>query len=96
MPERKTVIIGLLGSVLDAGFHQERWDKWRPTVSLCRHADLPVARFELIHLKAHEDIARCVAADIKRVCPDTEARLTLQELKNPWDFEEVYGPVRQN
>ncbi len=91
MSERQTVIIGLLGSVLDSGFHEERWQKWRPTVSLCAHDDLPVARFELIHLKAHEDIARCVAADIRRGCPNTEVRLTVQELKNPWDFEEVYG-----
>jgi transcriptional regulatory protein RtcR len=91
MQKRNTVVIGLLGSVLDSGFHQERWNKWRPTVSLCKHEDLPVARFELIHLKAHEDIARCVAADIQRVCPNTVARLTPQELKNPWDFEEVYG-----
>ena len=72
MSERKIVVIGLLGSVLDAGFHEERWNKWRPTVSLCKHEDLPISRFELIHLHAHENIARCVAADIKRVCVDTE------------------------
>lgn len=93
MKTRQTVIIGLLGSVLDSGFHEERWKRWRPTVSLCKHPDLPVARYELIHLKAHQDIARCVAADIKRVSPTTEARLTVQELKNPWDFEEVYGSL---
>lgn len=91
--QRKTVVIGLLGSQLDAGFHQERWQKWRPTVSLCMQADLPIARFELIHLKAHEDIARCVAADIQRVSPDTKVNLILQQLKNPWDFEEVYGAL---
>jgi transcriptional regulatory protein RtcR len=90
---RKRVIIGLLGSVLDSGFHQERWRKWRPTVSLCQQAELPIARFELLHLKAHEDIARCVAADIKRISPDTEVRLIPQELQNPWDFEEVYGSL---
>jgi transcriptional regulatory protein RtcR len=92
---RETVIIGLLGSVLDAGFHQERWQRWRPTVSLCKHADLPVARFELIHQRAHEDIARCVAADIRRVSPNTTVNLILQELKNPWDFEEVYGGLHE-
>src|SRR4051794_33995024 len=90
---RERGIIGLLGSVLDSGFHQERWSKWRPTVSLCQQAELPIARFELIHLKTHEDIARCVAADIQRVSPNTEVRLIPQELKNPWDFEEVYGSL---
>lgn len=95
MSKRKIVVIGLLGSVLDAGFHEERWTKWRPTVSLCRHKDLPVSRFELIHLKTHQDTARCVAADIQRSCPDTEVRLTLQELTNPWDFEEVYESLHE-
>lgn len=89
------MVIGLLGSVLDSGFHEERWNRWRPTVSLCRHNDLPVSRFELIHLKAHQDTARCVAADIQRGCPDTEVRLTLQELTNPWDFEEVYESLHE-
>ena len=93
MTNRKVVVIGLLGSVLDYGFHEERWRKWRPSVSLCQHAGLPVARFELIHSKVHENIARCVAADIQRVSPGTETRLIVQELANPWDFEEVYGAL---
>ncbi len=93
MDPRPTIVIGLLGSVLDSGFHQERWNKWRPTVSLCQHSNLPIARVELIYLKPHEHIARCVAADIERVSPRTQVRLTMQELKNPWDFEEVYGSL---
>jgi len=93
MSSRKAVVIGLLGSVLDSGFHRERWNKWRPSVSLCQHKDLPIARFDLIHLDIHQDIARCVAADIKRVSPDTEVQLTVQTLKNPWDFEEVYSSL---
>ncbi|MDB6068035.1 MAG: rtcR [Pedosphaera sp.] len=93
MKTPQTVVIGLLGSVLDSGFHQERWNKWRPTVSLCEQGDLPITRFELIHLKPHEDITRCVAADIQRVSPRTKVELTAQELNNPWDFEEVYGSL---
>ena len=46
MNTKKRVVIGLMGSVLDSGFHQERWNRWRPTISLCKHADLPVDRFE--------------------------------------------------
>lgn len=93
MNGRCNVAIGLLGSVLDSGFHQERWNKWRPTVSLCKHAELPISRFELLYLKPYEDIARCVAADIARLSPATEVALTQQELTNPWDFEEVYGSL---
>ncbi len=93
MSERKTVVIGFLGSVLDSGFHQERWNKWRPTVSLCKHPQLPIARYELIHQKEHTDIARCVAADIQRVSAGTQVRLIEQDLKDPWDFEQVYGSL---
>jgi transcriptional regulatory protein RtcR len=91
MNRRRTVVIGFLGSVLDAGFHEERWAKWRPSVSLVQHPALPIDRFELIHQARHEHTARCVAADIARVSPSTEVKLTVQELENPWDFEEVYG-----
>jgi transcriptional regulatory protein RtcR len=92
---KKTVVIGILGSVLDAGFHQERWQKWRPSVSLCQHEDLVVSRFELLHLPFHKDVARCVAADIARVSPETEVRLHSQTLRDPWDFEEVFGVLHE-
>jgi transcriptional regulatory protein RtcR len=91
MKKPKTVVIGLLGSVLDQGFHQQRWDKWRPTVSLCKHETLPIARLELLYPEAAVDTARCVAADIGRISSDTEVRLREHTPKDPWDFEEVYG-----
>jgi transcriptional regulatory protein RtcR len=93
MSTRKTVIIGIVGSVLDAGFHQERWNRWRPTVSLCRQADLVVARYELLYQPQHKDVAGVVAADLVRVSPSTEARLTERAIKDPWDFEEVYAAL---
>jgi transcriptional regulatory protein RtcR len=93
MVEKKQVIIGLLGSVLDAGFHEERWNKWRPTVSLCKHPDLSVARFELIYDPKFQDTANVVMADIPRVCGGTEVRGTPLALKDPWDFEEVYAAL---
>lgn len=92
---KKTVVIGILGSVLDSGFHRERWSKWRPTVSLCQHEDLVVHRLELIHQPAHLDIARCVAADIGRVSPETSVELHALELKDPWDFEEVFASLHE-
>jgi transcriptional regulatory protein RtcR len=93
MKNEDLVVIGFVGSVLDAGFHEERWRKWRPTVSLCRHPELPIARFELLHQKQHTDTARCVAADIARVSPGTRTCLREQNLANPWDFEEVYSAL---
>jgi len=92
---KKTVVLGMLGSVLDSGFHQERWNKWRPTVSLCRHPELAVHRFEVLHQPAHLDIARCVAADIERVSPATGVRLHVNEVSDPWDFEEVFASLHE-
>ena len=40
---KKTVIIGIVGSVLDSGFHEERWKRWRPLIAgrggRVRHAE---------------------------------------------------------
>ena len=93
MTTKKQVVIGLLGSVLDSGFHQERWSKWRPTVSLCKHADLPIDRFELIYDPKFQDMANVVMADIPRVSAGTEVRGTRQAWRDPWDFEEVYAAL---
>lgn len=95
MQKRKTVVIGLLGSVLDSGFHEERWQKWRPTVSLCKHDDLPVARFELIYDTQFQDTANLIMADIVRCSEKTEVRGHPHSLKNPWDFEEVYAALHE-
>ena len=44
----KRVALGLLGTVMDRGQSPERWDKWRPSVSLFQHEDLKIDRFELL------------------------------------------------
>lgn len=95
MRVKKQVILGLLGSVLDSGFHQERWTKWRPTVSLCRHPELPIDRFEVIYDPKFQDTANVVLADMTRSSPSTEVRGFPQPLKDPWDFEEVYGTLHE-
>ena len=92
MNAKKQVVIGLLGSVLDSGFHQERWNKWRPSVSLCKHAELPIDRFELIYDPKFKDMANVVMADISRVSRNRSQRHT-QPLRDPWDFEEVYASL---
>lgn len=87
----KTVVIGYLGSQLDSGSGPGRWDKWRPTVSMCQHDDLLVDRLELLHARPHTKLARAVKEDIASVSPETEVNLHLHDPKNPWDFQEVYG-----
>jgi transcriptional regulatory protein RtcR len=88
--QRSVVVIGLLGPTLDMGKHPDRWQNWRPSVSLCRQPDLIVRRFELLHGKRDSSLAKTVRADIRTVSPETEVRQHEMEFGDPWDFEEVY------
>jgi transcriptional regulatory protein RtcR len=49
----RLVVLGLLGTNLDSGKHADRWQSWRPSVSICRQPDLIVRRFELLHPKRY-------------------------------------------
>jgi transcriptional regulatory protein RtcR len=88
---KKTVVIGFLGTQLDDGGRGAgRWEKWRPTVALCQQENLIVDRIELLHDVRSRSLAERVVLDIASVSPETEVRRVEIELRNPWDFEEVY------
>jgi len=93
MTAKKTVLIGLLGPTLDEGAGHRRWEKWRPSVSLCQHEDLIVDRYELLYQKRWTRLCETLARDVRDVSPETEVRCTEVELQDPWDFEEVYGAL---
>lgn len=93
---KSRVAIGFLGSTLDRnGKGAARWNRWRPTIGLCRQPDLPLDRLELIHGPSARDLglAERIRADVQQVSPATEVRLHPLTLRNPWDFEEVYGAL---
>jgi transcriptional regulatory protein RtcR len=87
------VVISLLGTTLDSGRGHNRWNRWRPTVSLCQHQDVPIARLELIHQSRFSALAEGVAADIAQVSPATRVNLHCVDHKDPWDFEEMYASL---
>jgi transcriptional regulatory protein RtcR len=89
----RTVVIGLLGTTLDRGYDAERWNQWRPSVSLCQHEDLLIGRFEILYSKKFQSLADVVRDDIRNVSPETEVVPRLVEFDQPWDFEEVYGAL---
>jgi transcriptional regulatory protein RtcR len=89
----KRVVIGLLGTTLDAGLRDKRWEKWRPTVAVTQQPDFHVDRFELIVQRDAKQLADQVIADIARVSPETEVRPHELTLANPWDFGEVYAAL---
>ncbi|MFJ4142825.1 RNA repair transcriptional activator RtcR [Pseudomonas sp. NPDC089734] len=96
MLSKRTVAIGFIGTTLDrVGKGANRWNHWRPSVGLCQQPDLLIDRLELIHGIDARDVslAERVAEDIRKVSPETEVRLHPLSLRNPWDFEEVYGAL---
>jgi len=89
--QKKNVVIGFLGTTLDEGGKGVgRWEKWRPTIATCQHEDLLIDRMELFIGKRYRGLAARVTEDIATVSPETEVRLWEMEIRNPWDFEEVY------
>jgi transcriptional regulatory protein RtcR len=90
----KTVLISLLGTALDnRGFNHKRWERWRPTLSLCQHEDLVIDRLELLYQPRYQNIANVLIEDIKTVSPETEIQSHYVNMPDPWDFENVYAEL---
>lgn len=90
---KDTVVLGLLGPVLDQGTTAQRWQHWRPTVSIGQHEDLLVQRLELIHQPDQLTLATQVKADFLQVSPQSTVRLNPLSFPKPWDFESVYATL---
>lgn len=90
---RPQVAIGLLGTTLDRGLKPSRWERWRPSVDLCRHDDLVIDRFELLHIGEGGALLDRVVEDIGVVSPETTVRPHRLDVTNPWDFESVFAAL---
>lgn len=91
----KTIAIGILGTNLDAGVSQERWNRWRPNVGICQHDDLLIDRFELLYEPRDKKLADVVLGDIGQVSPQTKANGHELVLRDAWDFEDVFAQLHQ-
>ncbi len=87
MSSRPVVVCGLLGVNVDRG----GWERWRPTLDVCRHQDFVVDRFDLLVQDGFEKLASEVEADMHSVSPETEVVRHAISFEDPWDFEEVYA-----
>lgn len=86
------MVIGFLGSTLDKSGHgPKRWERWRPTISLCQQEDLLVDQLVLLYQREFKGLLERVWRDIKSISPETELLPHEIQLSNPWDFEEVFG-----
>jgi len=85
------VVIGFLGSTLDRRGTATRWEAWRPSVGMCQHENLLVSRFHLLYPGRDKALAEQVRNDIAAISPETDVVLESFDLRNPWDFEEVFS-----
>jgi transcriptional regulatory protein RtcR len=90
---KKRVVIGFVGTRLDAGASAERWKKWRPTVALTQEKDFFIDRLILIHDKQSRELAELLIEDIAEISPGTSVEPHVLNLRDPWDFGEVYGKM---
>jgi transcriptional regulatory protein RtcR len=93
MPQKRTVILGLLGPNLDNGRGPDRWERWRPSVSLCQHDDLIVHRFDLLFDPKFTTLSETICKDVKAVSPETTVKPHALAMADPWDFQAVYGQL---
>lgn len=89
----KTAVIGFLGTTLDMGFKDTRWQRWRPSVALCMHDELQVDELHLLHDSRVNRLYGQIKDDIAIVSPDTQVFSVNQTLRDPWDFADVYGQL---
>jgi transcriptional regulatory protein RtcR len=89
------VLVGMIGSRLDAlgGATEKRWGAWRPSVAMCTHPALPVARVELLHHRRFDELAARVAADVRVLSPWTEVRTWPLDVADPWELGGVYSAL---
>jgi transcriptional regulatory protein RtcR len=91
IPKRRRVLLSYLGMKLDA-----LTSKWRPTVELCRNAELAVDELVLIYnasSKKAETLATPTLAEARAAAGERDCtlktRLVLFNLQDAWDPQEV-------
>ncbi len=89
-PAREVVAFGFVGTQLDRAEGPQRWERWRPTVALGMHEDLRVDRLELIVPSSDDAWLSQLIEDLEAVSPETTVRCHVLDLRDPWDFEEVF------
>ena len=91
---KRTVAVSVLGTQLDRiGKGADRWNKWRPNVSLVSQSHLPIDELYLLHDNHSSRLARSIKNDINTVSAHTAVNLVTINFHNPWDFEEVYAKL---
>ncbi|MGP4864399.1 RNA repair transcriptional activator RtcR [Psychrobacter sp. T6-5] len=89
----KTAVIGFLGTTLDNGFNDKRWQRWRPTVSLGLQDDLLVDELHILYSKRDKRLFQLICEDMAQVSAGTKIIGHRVSLASPWDFADVYAEL---
>lgn len=89
----KTAVIGFLGTTLDNGFSNNRWQRWRPTVSLGLHDELLVDELHILYSKRDKRLFKIIVDDVAQVSSHTKVIGHHVMLSSPWDFADVYAEL---
>lgn len=90
---KRTVVIGFVGSTLDQGKKEERWQRWRPTLSLLMHEDLLVDELVLLHDRRNTGLIEHLKGDALLLSPHTLVQGHRVLIRDPWDFSDMYGAL---
>jgi transcriptional regulatory protein RtcR len=89
---KPSVVLGFLGVQLDMGTKADRFERWRPTISLCQQEDFQPSRIELlVDNQRSGKLCRTVEEDLRLLSPETEVRFHDVRVEDPWDFEQMYS-----
>ena len=90
---KKTVVIGFVGSTLDQGKKLDRWQRWRPTISLLMHEDLVIDELVLLHDRRNVSLIDHLRQDALEISPQTQITGHKVCIRDPWDFSDMYGAL---
>ncbi|MGL1937219.1 MAG: RNA repair transcriptional activator RtcR [Fibrobacterales bacterium] len=88
---KKKVVIGILGTKLDAIRGKTKQNPWRPTVSIFQHKEFKIDRLELLFNPDDSRLAETIKKDVIAASPKTVVKDVHIVYEDPWAFEEVYG-----
>ncbi|WP_372073063.1 RNA repair transcriptional activator RtcR [Tistrella mobilis] len=88
---KRRVAIGFVGTTLDVAAGPHRWKAWRPTISLIQQPGIGIDRLHLLHGAAARKLVARLVDDIHLIAPRVEVHPEEVTIRDPWDFEEVYG-----
>lgn len=86
-----TVMYSFLGTQLDGGWNEKRWNRWRPNVGIATSTDVEVNTLVLLYNEKHKDLAERVAEDAVTAANRMNFSVRLKQVElDPYDLASTY------